>query len=307
MAAVLPGTVAITGASGLIGSVLSKRLRAAGCTVVPVSRRPVSGGIAWDPTPGILEGHRLNGIEAVVHLAGESIAAGRWNRRRKEMIHESRVAGTSLLARTIADLPDPPRTLISMSAVGIYGDHGDDVVDETTPAANDFLGSVGTAWERSADPARDAGIRVVHPRMGVVLAAEGGALPRMLPPFRFGLGAALGSGRQWMPWISIRDAVSGLIHLLADRRLVGPVNLVSPAPVTNREFTRTLARILHRPALFAVPAPVLRLMFGEMAEALLLTSQRVAPARLIASGFRFTQPELADALAALLSRTGDGQ
>lgn len=298
----LPESVAITGATGLIGGALAAALRAAGTRVVPVSRRQLPGGAKWDPETGEIDRARLEGIGAVVHLAGESIAAGRWNARRRQAIRSSRTDGTSLLARTLASLDSPPPVFLSASAVGIYGDRGDTILDEESSPGSGFLADTAVAWENAAAPARERGIRVAHPRFGIVLAREGGVLPRMLLPFRLGLGGKLGTGRQWLSWIAIDDAVRALVLLLSDPTLTGPVNVTAPSPATNAEFAATLARVLRRPAILTVPAPVLRLVLGEMADALLLASQRAVPRRLENAGFEFRHRDLGPALRALLGR-----
>ena len=291
-----PQRIAITGASGFIASVLIPMLTTEGHTVVPISRGAGTDGIQWDPERGTLDPAALEGIDAIIHLAGAGIADRRWTSARKRELRASRTKPTALLARTIASLREPPRVLISMSAVGIYGDAGDSVLTEDTPSGTDFLSELGREWEAAADPARAAGIRVVHPRMGIVLSPGGGALSKLLLPFRLGVGGRLGSGRQWMSWIAIDDALAGLRHCLADERLSGPVNLTAPQPVTNREFTKALAQVLRRPSLFPVPAFVLQAMFGDMAEATLLASQRAVPARLESVGFQFRYPDIRSAL-----------
>jgi uncharacterized protein len=266
-----------------------------------VRRTPGPGEISWDPAGGRLDPADLEGVDAVVHLAGENVGA-RWTAARKARIRNSRVAGTRLLSETITRLGRRPRVLVVASAVGIYGNRADEVLTEISPPGDpaDFLVSVTEEWERAADPARDAGVRVVHTRFGLVLSPDGGALKKMLLPFRLGLGARLGSGSQWMSWISIDDAVGAILHTL--EMLSGPINVTSPDPVTNRDFTRILARVLARPALFTVPAVALRVMLGEMADAALLTSIRALPSRLLESGYRFNYPHLESALRHVLGR-----
>jgi hypothetical protein len=238
----------------------------------------------------------------VVHLAGENIAAGRWTPARKEAIRRSRVDGTRLLAGALARLDRKPRVLVSASAVGFYGDRGDEPLTEASAPGSGFLAEVCLAWEAATAPARDAGVRVVTPRLGMVLARDGGALAKMLPPFRLGLGGVIGSGRQWVSWIALPDLVAALRHLLARDDLAGPINAVAPEPITNREFTKTLGRVLRRPTLFPLPASLVRLLLGEMGEAALLGSTRALPAGLQASGFRFSTPELEGALKAVLGQ-----
>jgi uncharacterized protein (TIGR01777 family) len=305
--------VLISGASGLIGSALVQRLtgtddepgRHAPALIVRLVRsepRPDTSEISreseifWDPSTGELDPPALEGFDAVVHLAGENIARGRWTAEKRARIRDSRVRGTRLLCGALAETARRPKVLVSASAVGYYGDRGDEDLDETSPAGSGFLADVCREWEAATEPAAAAGIRVVCVRLGVVLARHGGALARMLPIFRFGLGGRLGSGRQYMSWIVLRDAVEAICHAIAVETLSGPVNLVAPNPVTNRQFTKALGRALHRPTLFPAPAFMLRLALGEMADALLLASARVLPRRLLATGFRFHAAHLEDAL-----------
>ena len=298
-----PLRVAVTGATGLIGTELVRRLRAEGHTVVRLVRSapaPGSGDVRWDPGAGRIDAVGLAGVDAVVHLAGESVGQ-RWSEARKARIRHSRVEGTRLLAQALADLPSRPRVLVSASAVGFYGDRGDQAVDEASAAGGGFLAGVVREWEAAAAPARRAGIRVAHPRLGVVLSPRGGALARMLPPFRLGAGGRLGSGRQWMSWITLDDAVRALLFALADTRVEGPCNVTAPGPVTNAEFTAQLAQALGRPALVPAPAFALRLAFGEMADEALRAGQRVRPRRLEELGFAFHHPELEGALRAALA------
>ncbi len=294
--------IALSGASGLIGRALAAFLTTAGHEVVPLVRRtpPPPGAVSWDPAAGELDSTALACCDAVVHLAGENIAAGRWTQASKERIRASRVAGTRLIAETLAQMPGPPRTLIAASAVGYYGD-GRGEVDEDSPPGDGFLAEVCRQWEDACEPARRAGVRAVNLRIGVVLSASGGALARMLLPFRLGLGGRLGSGRQAMSWISLDDVV-GLIHHLLFSSLAGPINATAPHPVSNAEFTRTVARVLRRPAIFPVPAAALRLALGEMGEALLLQGVPVTPRRALADGFAFLDPTLEAALAFELGR-----
>jgi uncharacterized protein (TIGR01777 family) len=244
----------------------------------------------------------LTGVQAAVHLAGESIAGARWSADTKRRIRDSRVLGTRLLAESLARLSPRPRVLVSASAVGIYGDRGDELLDEGSPTGSGFLAEVGKEWEAATAPAADAGIRVVHLRFGIVLAREGGALPRMVRPFRLGAGGPIGNGRQWMSWIALADAVGAVLEVLGNQGASGPVNAVAPQPLRNADFAAGLGAALHRPALIPAPAFALRLLFGEMADAALLASQRVKPARLGALGFRFRYPTLAEALRAILGR-----
>ena len=290
--------LALTGAGGLIGSALARRLTSEGYRVSPLVRRTAGAGeIPWDPEAGTLDPADLEGVDAVVHLAGENVGA-RWTPARKARIRSSRIRGTDLLSAALSRLPTRPAVLVSASAIGIYGDRGDEVLNESSSPgdSNDFLASLGQEWEAAAAPARQAGIRVVHPRFGIVLSRHGGALKKMLLPFRLGLGGRLGNGAQWMSWVALDDAVSAIVHLLTKQTLDGPVNVTAPTPLRNRDFTRILGETLSRPTPFPVPAAALRLVFGPMADGTLLASTRVAPQRLVASGFRFAHPDLESAL-----------
>lgn len=296
-----PMRVAVSGATGLIGGALVARLRADGDTVVRLVRdasRAAAGDVVWNPDAGTIDGKALEGIDAVVHLAGENVGT-RWTEEKKRRIRDSRVNGTRLLAETLARLAHPPRTLVQASAVGIYGDRGEETITEDSPTGTGFLADVGRAWEAASEPAERAGIRVVRLRFGIVLSAKGGALQQMLLPFRLGLGGRIGSGRQWMPWISLDDVVEVIVRALRDERLRGPVNTVVGS-VRNADFTDALGRALHRPTLIPVPGFALRALFGEMADEGLLAGQRVEPARLQAIGHVFHHPTLDDALAAAL-------
>lgn len=285
--------VVITGASGLIGSALRPGLTAEGHTILRLVRGPAAGAESrWDPDRGVLDPNALDGADAVVHLAGESIAGGRWTAARKARIRDSRVRGTALLARSMAARGRKPTVFISGSAVGFYGDRGGELLDEGSGQGRSFLADVCREWEAATRPAADAGIRVVNIRLGVVLSGRGGALSKMLPAFRLAAGGPIGTGRQHMSWIAVDDVVGAIQHLLRVETVVGPVNLVAPNPVTNAEFTRTLGRVLRRPTVLRVPAPVLRVVLGEMADELLLASTRVRPARLLDSSYRFRYPDL---------------
>lgn len=296
--------IAVTGSSGLIGSALVERLRTAGDTVVRVRRKAASaepGDIVWDPVAGSIDAKSLEGIDAVVHLAGEGIAERRWSEQQKRRILESRTRGTSLLAQALASLNHKPRVLISGSAIGFYGDRGDEILTEQSGPGNGFLAEVVEAWEQSARDAVDAGIRVAFIRTGIVLSPRGGALGKMLPLFRFGLGGRLGSGNQWWSWITLEDEVEA-IRFLLEHDVAGPVNLTAPAPVTNRELTKALGKALHRPAFLPIPSIGPKLLLGsELAESLLFQSQRVMPAVLQQEGYEFRHPELAAGLAAMLT------
>ncbi len=293
-----PLRIAITGSGGLLGRRLVPFLRSGGHTVLRLVReeRPrAKYRVAWNPAAGTLDTERLGDVDAVVHLAGESIAAGRWTEARKAAIRASRVDATRALCGALARLPHPPRVLICASAVGYYGDRAGPVTEADGPGSG-FLPEVCRAWEAAADPAREAGMRVAHLRLGLVLAAEGGALPRMLPPFRLGVGGRLGSGRQAMPWIAAEDVLGLILQALFDERLAGPINAVAPQCTTNRDFTAALARVLHRPALLPVPGLALRLLFGEMGQALLLEGAPAQPGRALAVEFPYLYPDLTQAL-----------
>ncbi len=297
-----PITIAVTGATGLIGSALVERLRAHGHTVRRLVRSPSDareGDIVWDAERSELHGDALQGVDAVVNLAGAPIAR-RWTPERKRGIRNSRVAGTQNLSRAIAAMDPKPRVLLNGSAIGYYGSRGDEVLSESSAAGHDFLAEVTVEWERATAPAAQAGVRVVLLRTGVVLSASGGALAKMLPPFRLGMGGPLGSGDQWMSWIALEDHLHAMEHALFVDSLSGPLNLVSPNPVRNLHFATTLGRVLTRPAVIPVPAVALELLYGEMARETLLASQRALPAALAASGFDFQHPTLEGALRAIL-------
>lgn len=289
----------VSGASGLIGSALVPALERTGASVVRLVRHaPTANEIRWDPN-GAIEPGVLEGFDAVVHLAGESIA-GRWTAAKKARIRDSRVQGTTTLAAALTRTSRSPKVMVCASAIGIYGDCGDEVLREESAHRSDFLAQVAQQWEAATEPAARAGIRVVSLRFGVVLSPRGGALARMLPPFRMGVGGRIGSGRQWMSWIVLDDVVGVIQHALGAESLRGPVNTVAPHAVTNAQFTRTLGKILRRPTVLPLPAFMVRLVFGEMGQALLLSSQRVDCGKLLASGYRFGHPEIKPALKALL-------
>jgi uncharacterized protein (TIGR01777 family) len=301
----MPGMrIALGGSSGLIGTALRSRLQASGHETIRIRRAgtgPVSPSeIAWDPIAGAVDAGRLEGLDAVVHLGGASLAAWPWTRARKARMWESRVVPTALLAHALAGLRRPPRVFVSASAVGYYGDRGEERLDESRPAGRGFLAGLCVAWEDATEPAARAGIRVARLRTGLVLSRAGGTLTPMLVPFRLGLGGPIGNGRQYMSWVTLDDAISAIEHVLATEALAGPVNVVAPGPVPNAEFTRALARAVHRPALVRLPAWAARLVLGEMAEELLLVSQRAEPVRLAATGFAFRHPEISAAFEAML-------
>ena len=294
--------VLLTGSSGLIGSALAPALSGDGHRVRRLRRAASAAADAtsWNPADGTFAAGALDGIDAVVHLAGENIAGGRWTAARKARIRDSRVDGTRRLCAALAALDTPPRVLVAASAIGFYGDRGDALLDESAAPGTGFLPEVSRSWEAAAAPAREAGIRVVHLRIGIVLSPAGGALAQMLLPFKLGVGGVLGSGDQYMSWIALDDVVGVVRHALVDESLSGPVNTVAPQAVTNREFTRTLGQVLRRPTILPAPAFALRIALGEMAEALLLASTRVDPAALRATTFEFRHPQLDGALRQLL-------
>ena len=297
--------IAVTGASGLIGGALGPFLTTGGHEVRRLVRRaPRSEDeIRWDPAKGEIDAAALEGLDAVVHLSGENVAGGRWTDARKARIRESRIDSTRTLARALASAKKKPKVLVSASAIGYYGDQGDEWVTESSPPADDFLARLAVDWEAAAAPAAEVGIRVAHPRIGLVLSPAGGALGKLLLPFRLGLGGVVGPGRQYMSWVAIDDVLAALHHALVKEEVSGPFNLVAPEPVTNREFTKTLGRVLGRPTVAAVPAFLLKAALGQMAEATLLASTRVRPDRLRSSGYRFRFPGLEGALRHLLGET----
>ena len=293
----------VTGASGLIGRFLVQRLEADGTDVVRLVRRPPSnpGEVEWDPVAGSIDSAGLDGADAVFHLAGAGIGDRRWTKSYKQEILDSRVLGTGLLASALAGLDHKPSVFVSASAIGWYGDRGDEILDESAPQGDGFLANVTAAWEEAAAPAVSAGIRVVHPRTGIVLSKEGGALQRLLLPFKLGAGGRTGPGSQWWSWITRSDEVRALFHLAFASEMAGPVNLTAPNPVTNREFVDILGAVLHRPTLLPTPSFALKTLLGsELAEALLFQSQRVIPARLTEDGFAFNSPYLEGAMRTLI-------
>ncbi len=298
-----PLEIAVSGSSGLVGSALVERLEADGHLV----RRMVRGSshaserdIAWQPAEGRLAVDALNGVDVVIHLGGESIASGRWTESKRRRIRESRVDSTRLLAETIARMQTPPRTLLCASAVGYYGNRGDEILTEEAAPGHGFLAETCRDWEAAAEAARSAGIRVVHLRFGVVLSPQGGALRQMLPLFQLGLGGRLGSGKQYMSWITLADCVGAICHVLDHDDLAGAVNVTAPEPVTNRQYTSLLAKALRRPAFLPAPSAALRLVLGPMADELLLASTRVTPEQLLQSGYTFQHSRLESAFGSLL-------
>jgi uncharacterized protein len=302
MANAKPYRVLMSGSSGLIGTALVRSLESSGFEVTRLVRGKPSASkqIAWDPKRA-LDPNLVSGFESVIHLSGESII-GRWTAAKKQKIVESRVLATRNFSEALAKAPQPPRVMISGSAIGFYGNRGDELLREQNSSGTGFLPEVCREWEGATHAASAAGIRVAHIRTGIVLSREGGALQKMLLPFRLGVGGKIGSGRQWMSWISMDDMVGAVQHILKNESLQGPINMVAPNPLTNAEFTKTLASVLSRPAVFTVPAFAVQLAFGEMGEETLLGSQRVEPAQLVASGYVFQQPDLRRALEEILKR-----
>lgn len=302
-----PRTILVSGATGLLAGSLLPMLTAMGFRIRRLVRgTPGVEDVQWDPARGRLDPAALEGVDAAIHLAGEPIAGGRWTDTRRRQILESRIQGTTLLAETLGRLKRPPRVMISASAIGIYGDRGDELLTEQTAlrAGRDafFVEQVGHAWEAATEPAERAGIRVARIRTGLVLTPAGGALASMLPPFQAGVGGRMGSGEQYMSWISIDDVIGAMHHILLTDSLKGPVNLTAPTPVTNAEFAHTLGEVIGRPTIVPAPAVALRLAFGEMADELLLASTRVIPERLRESGYQFRHPNLEQALRHVLGR-----
>lgn len=300
--------VLMTGSSGLIGTALTSFLEHQGHPVRRLLRTPTvetnTASCSWNPVDGSITMGAFDGIDAVVHLAGENIAGGRWTAARKDRIRESRVTGTRRLCEAVAALEFPPPVLVAASAIGFYGDRGKDELNESSALGAGFLPEICQAWESATAPAQNRGVRVIFLRIGIVLSQKGGALAQMLPPFKLGVGGVLGSGDQQMSWITLDDLLAITLHSLTDDSIRGPVNAVTPYPVTNREFTKTLGSVLRRPTVLPVPAFAVRLLFGEMADALLLASTRVVPAVLRASKFEFMHPHLDSALQHVLNKPG---
>jgi len=291
--------VIVSGSTGLIGRPLVASLRADGHDIVRLVRRDPQGAgeVQWNPATGTIDAAGLVGANLVFHLAGAGIGDQRWTESYKQEILDSRVLGTGLLASALAELDPKPSVMVSASAIGWYGDRGDEILDETAPQGTGFLADVVAAWEAAAQPAADAGIRVVHPRTGIVLSKDGGALQRLLLPFRLGAGGRTGPGSQWWSWITLNDEVRALTHLASSSVLAGPVNLTAPSPVTNQDFVDALGSVLRRPTVLPTPSLALKAYLGsELAEALLFQSQRVVPARLLEDGFTFDSPNLEEAL-----------
>lgn len=299
--------ILISGSSGLIGTAVADALARDGHTIQRLVRagsknEPRSGDVRWDPASGELNAAAAEGADAVVNLAGASIGEGRWTATRKELLRASRISSTRNLIRALGKLQKPPRVFLSASAVGYFGNRGDEELTEDSAAGNDFLATLCKDWETEAAAAEDFGARTICTRYGIVLARDGGALPRMVTPFKLGAGGRLGSGKQWMSWATLSEVANIVKFVLASDSLSGAVNAVAPQPVRNSEFTKILAAVLHRPAIFPAPAFALKLALGEMAEGLLLSSQRVQPAHLIAAGYQFQTTELRAALSEVLAK-----
>jgi hypothetical protein len=299
--------ILISGSSGLIGTAVADALVRHGHTVQRLVRsatksRPDSSGVRWDPASGELDAAAAEGADAVVNLAGASIGEGRWTAARKQLLRSSRIESTRNLVGTLAKLQKPPRVFVSASAAGYFGDRGDEELTEKSIAGDDFLATLCKDWENEAASAANFGARTVCTRFGIVLARDGGALPRMVLPFKFGAGGRLGPGKQWMSWLTLAEVANIVRFVLENDSLSGAVNAVAPQPVRNAEFTRTLASVLHRPTIFPAPAFALKLALGEMAQGLLLSGQRVLPARLLAAGYPFQTTDLRVALREVLTR-----
>jgi uncharacterized protein (TIGR01777 family) len=289
--------IAIAGASGLVGSALIPALAADGAAITRLVRGAAkSGEIEWHPNQDQVSSQSLDGFDVIVNLAGENIAAGRWTDDQKRKIRDSRVSGTHLLSEAIAQMTARPSAFICASATGIYGDRDDETLDEQSESGGGFLAGVCREWEKACEPAIKAGVRVVNLRFGPILARSGGMLAKLLTPFKMGMGGKVGSGKQYISWVALDDAVKAIKLAIGDQTIHGPLNVVSPNPVTNEEFTKTLGHVLNRPTALAVPAFAARLAFGEMADEMLLTSQKVMPKRLSHAGFQFQYPELESAM-----------
>jgi len=289
--------ILVAGATGLVGSALIPALESDASEITRLVRSsPKANEIEWHPNRGQIDAARLEGFDAIINLAGESIAEGRWTDEKKRKIHDSRVNGTHLLSEAIAKSASRPRVFLCASATGFYGDRDNEILDETSESGGGFLADVCREWEDATEPATKAGVRVVNLRFGPILAREGGMLGKMLTPFKMGMGGKVGSGKQYISWVAIDDVVGAIKLALADERIHGPLNVVSPNPVTNEAFTRTLGEVLSRPTVMSIPAFAARLAFGEMANEMLLVSQRVVPKKLNEAGYQFQYPELESAL-----------
>jgi len=294
--------ILISGASGFVGTPLSYFLRSQGHDVIPLvrpsERQPSS--VVWDPQKGLARQEDFENFDAVIHLAGEPLTFARWSKEKQKAILTSRTIGTMFLSHLLSSVSSPPKVLLTASAIGYYGNRGDDTLTEQSPPGTGFLSHVCTSWEKACHSAQNRGIRVIHTRFGMVLGPNGGALQKMLPLYRLGLGAKLGSGRQWVSWVALHDLIQSIHHILTHSSIEGSVNVVSPNPVRQAEFSHLLAQLLHRPHFLSIPAWALRLRFGLMADELLLSSAKAEPAKLVASKFRFLYPDLRSALCKVL-------
>lgn len=291
--------ILISGSTGLIGTALTQALLAQKHSVTGLGRSKHAVSypqILWNPVARVIDLKQLEGFDAVIHLAGDPIAHGRWTPEKKAQIRDSRVKGTRFLSESLAKLASPPKSFLCASAIGIYGERGEETLTEESAPGTGFLPETGVEWEGACSPAADKGIRVVNLRFGVVLSGKGGALPQMLPPFKMGAGGILGTGKQWMSWVSIADVTGAILHAISNESVRGPVNIVSPNPVTNADFTQTLGRVLRRPAFIPMPAFGVRILFGQMGDDLLLASARVEPKRLKATDYPFKHADLETAL-----------
>jgi uncharacterized protein (TIGR01777 family) len=297
--------ILVSGATGLVGNALTAALIKQGHELFSLVRRtPAPDGreIEWHPNKGLIDAEKLESFGVVIHLAGESIASGRWTDEKKKSIRDSRVKGTTLLSEALSKLSKPPDTFISASAIGFYGSRGEELLTEQSAPGNDFLADVCVDWEDSIAAVKASGSRTILARFGIILDKEGGALEKMLTPFRMGIGGKVGDGQQWMSWIALDDVIQGLLFLIENKSIDGPVNFVAPRPVRNVEFTKTLGSVLSRPTIFPVPAFAARLAFGEMADGLLLSSAKVEPKKLLECGFKFSYPTLKPALEEILGK-----
>jgi len=289
--------IAIAGASGLVGSTLIPALAIDDAAITRLVRHaPKTGEIEWHPNQDQVSPQSLEGFEVIINLAGENLASGRWTDEHKRKIRDSRVSGTHLLSEAIANMVVKPRVFVCASATGIYGDRDDEVLDEQSESGGGFLAGVCREWEKACEPATKTGVRVVNLRFGPILAREGGMLAKLLTPFKMGMGGKVGTGKQYISWVALVDAVNAIKLAIAEQSMQGPLNVVSPNPVTNEEFTKTLGHVLNRPTALAMPAFAARLAFGEMADEMLLVSQRVMPKKLVSAGFQFQFPDLEKAI-----------